>query len=58
MDAFRGRFAQESGVMAEQLEDIRLNARVPDNELASHWTAQRDARSFVLFGDPAVRLYV
>jgi len=58
MDAFRERFAQESGMLASRLDDIRLDAHVPDDDLASNWTAQRDARSFVLFGDPAIRLHV
>ncbi|APG03442.1 hypothetical protein BJI69_05595 [Luteibacter rhizovicinus DSM 16549] len=58
MDAFRERFAQESGMLASRLDDIRLDAHVSDDDLASNWTAQRDARSFVLFGDPAVRLHV
>ncbi|NID14087.1 C25 family cysteine peptidase [Luteibacter yeojuensis] len=58
MEAFRQRFAQESGMLASRLDDIRLDAHVPDDDLASNWTAQRDARSFVVFGDPAVRLYV
>ncbi len=32
------------------------NVAVDPNKLASTWTEQNDAASYMLFGDPAIRL--
>ena len=32
--------------------------KVPDFEISSSWTANNDARSYTIIGDPAVRLMV
>ena len=38
-----------------QLEDFRFGAIVNPSELAELWTANNDARSYVVLGDPAVK---
>jgi hypothetical protein len=51
------RYAAVSADLTEALEDNR-NGTQNDPELASAWTANNDARSYVVFGDPAARLVV
>jgi hypothetical protein len=55
MEYFNGRHAALSVELAAVLENLYL--RQPDPyELAGLWTANNDARGYIVLGDPAVRL--
>jgi hypothetical protein len=53
---FNERYAALATSLSTLLADIQVG-RIPDDlQLSSLWTAHNDARSYVIFGDPAVRL--
>jgi hypothetical protein len=58
MDAFAMKHADLAVTLSGELEDIRYGAAVNDYELAGLWTAHHDARSYIVIGDPAVRIPV
>lgn len=58
MEFFNERYAELATSLSSNLEDIKFNKKVDALELATTWTANNDARGYVVLGDPAVRLSV
>ena len=50
------RYAAMSTELSDSLQDEKLGAPLPPAVLAGLWTANNDARGYVVLGDPAVRL--
>jgi hypothetical protein len=58
MDQFNVRWAALSTELSEALDTLAHDGSVSDVELANRWVARDDARNYIVFGDPAVRLRV
>jgi hypothetical protein len=57
-DSFNMRWAALSTELAERQNDREHGEEVGIPELTSLWVARDDARNYIIFGDPAVRLRV
>jgi hypothetical protein len=58
VEVFNNRYAEISTDLSSRIEDARFGMKPNDMEMANLWTANNDARNYVVLGDPAVRIPV
>ncbi|MBX0329777.1 hypothetical protein K2Z83_19080 [Oscillochloris sp. ZM17-4] len=56
LEFFNNRYAELATVLTEDLENAHRGMYVDPYDLSTRWTEHNDARSYVVIGDPAVRL--
>ena len=58
MEYFNRRYAELATALGAELKALRFGKVPDDRKLCRLWTAETDARSYIVLGDPAVRLPV
>lgn len=59
LDCFGTRYGELSSGLLEKLQERKYgNASITETEIANDWTANNDARNYMILGDPAVRVPV
>ncbi len=56
LEFFNERYAELATGLTANMESLRYHEAVDDAQMSAHWTEHNDARSYVVLGDPAVRL--
>lgn len=55
---FNNRYAELASTLSDTLDEIEFGRKVDPIELTGIWTATKDARNYVILGDPFVKLMV